>query len=196
MVRLNEADTYDAAVLERAGIAHHDLFFPDCTTPPDDVVERFLDICDGAAGAVAVHCRAGLGRTGTLIGVWLMRHAGFRADEAIGWMRTVRPGCVIGPQQAYLKACEGRRWRGNALLPAEAAPPASAGLCASPERSSDEAAAAAVTAAAASKQVTAGMCARGRAKAKATACRLGRPACAGVHAGRWVRAGAVNATGS
>ena len=117
VVRLNEADTYDAAAFTRAGIAHHDLFFPDCTTPPDDVVERFLDICDGAAGAVAVHCRAGLGRTGTLIGVWMMKHAGFGADEAIGWLRIVRPGSVIGRQQAYLKACEGRRWRGNALLP-------------------------------------------------------------------------------
>ena len=173
MVRLNEADTYDAAVLERAGIAHHDLFFPDCTTPPDDVVERFLDICDGAAGAVAVHCRAGLGRTGTLIGVWLMRHAGFRADEAIGWMRTVRPGCVIGPQQAYLKACEGRRWRDNALLPAadEAAHEPSA--CAT-----DEAASAAIAAAAAAAQVTAGMCSRGLAKAA-----VNRPAGGGGRGG-------------
>ena len=124
VVRLNEADTYDAEAFTRAGIAHHDLFFPDCTTPPDDVVERFLDICDNTSGAVAVHCRAGLGRTGTLIGVWMMKHAGFGADEAIGWLRIVRPGSVIGRQQAYLKACEGRRWRGNVLLPSDAAPPA------------------------------------------------------------------------
>ena len=35
------------------------LQFPDCTVPPDDVVTRFLDVCDAALGAVAVHCRAG-----------------------------------------------------------------------------------------------------------------------------------------
>jgi hypothetical protein len=52
-----------------------------------------MDACDGAGqGVVAVHCRSGLGRTGTLIGLWLMRHRGFAAREAIAWVRIVRPG--------------------------------------------------------------------------------------------------------
>jgi cell division cycle 14 len=117
VVRLNDADTYLGEGIEQAGLAHHDLFFTDCTIPSDAVVARFLGLCDAAPGAVAVHCRAGLGRTGTLIGVWLMKHAGFGADEAMGWLRIVRPGSVIGPQQAFLRACEGRPWRGNTLLP-------------------------------------------------------------------------------
>jgi cell division cycle 14 len=69
VVRLNDSDTYAGVDFERAGLAHHDVAFPDCTVPPDAVVKRVLDICDAAPGAVAVHCRAGLGRTGTLIGV-------------------------------------------------------------------------------------------------------------------------------
>ena len=160
VVRLNETDAYDAVAFRRAGIAHHDLFFPDCTVPPNDV-ERFLDICDGASGAVAVHCRAGLGRTGTLIGMWMMKHAGFGADEATGWLRIVRPGSVIGRQQAYLKACEGRRWRGNALLPPDAA--------SRPLLCREEAAELA-------RQVTAGMQARGRNKVAAAAVHPVRPA--------------------
>lgn len=35
-----------------------------------------------------------------------MKHYGFSAAEAIGWMRVCRPGSVIGPQQQYLKQME------------------------------------------------------------------------------------------
>lgn len=55
-----------------------------------------------AAGALAVHCKAGLGRTGVLICAYLIKHHGFSAEEAIGYIRVCRPGSVIGPQQNYL----------------------------------------------------------------------------------------------
>lgn len=46
---------------------------------------------------------AGLGRTGTLIGCYLMKHYKFSAAEAISWIRIARPGSVIGQQQNYLE---------------------------------------------------------------------------------------------
>ena len=47
-----------------------------------------------------------------------MRRAGFTARAAIAWLRVVRPGSVLGPQQRYLCACERRGWGdGNALRP-------------------------------------------------------------------------------
>ena len=103
VVRLNEP-LYNAEEFGARGIAVHDLEFEDCTTPPDDVVEAFLRVADGASGAVAVHCKAGLGRTGTLIAVYLMRRHGFTARAAMGWLRIMRPGSVIGEQQHYLCA--------------------------------------------------------------------------------------------
>lgn len=45
---------------------------------------------------------AGLGRTGTLIGCYLMKHYRMTAAESIAWLRICRPGSVIGPQQQFL----------------------------------------------------------------------------------------------
>ena len=101
VIRLNSPE-YDAGVFAAAGIRHHDLFFEDCTEPPGDVVAAFFRIVDSARGVVAVHCLAGLGRTGTLIALCMMRSHGFTARAAMGWLRIMRPGSVIGEQQHFL----------------------------------------------------------------------------------------------
>lgn len=46
---------------------------------------------------------AGLGRTGSLIGAYIMKHYHFTALEAIAWLRVCRPGSVIGHQQQWLE---------------------------------------------------------------------------------------------
>lgn len=101
VIRLNKK-MYDSSRFTKHGIRHHDLFFVDGSTPPDDVLNKFLQICESTDDAIAVHCKAGLGRTGSLIGCYLMKHYGFSAPEAMAWIRICRPGSVIGPQQQWL----------------------------------------------------------------------------------------------
>jgi len=115
VVRLNENE-YEGSEFEEHGINHYDLSFPDCSVPSLDIVERFLDLMEKEQGVVAVHCKAGLGRTGTLIALWMMRHHKWGANEAIAWLRIVRPGCVVGPQQRFLKLAEAGFWEGNRLV--------------------------------------------------------------------------------
>ena len=102
---------YDRTEFTRYGLKHYDLFFPDGTPPPEAQAKRFLSIVESEPGIVAVHCKAGLGRTGTLILMWAMKHFRWGANEAIGYLRWMRPGSIIGPQQQFLKANESRLWK-------------------------------------------------------------------------------------
>lgn len=109
VIRLNKK-IYDSKRFTDAGFDHYDLFFLDGSTPSDLIIRRFLHISESTDGAVAVHCKAGLGRTGTLIGCYLMKHYRFTAGEAIAWIRICRPGSVIGPQQNFLEEKQSAMW--------------------------------------------------------------------------------------
>lgn len=116
VVRLNRK-AYNEEDFLNAGIQHLEQFYTDGSCPPRTVLDRVIERLDAvpANEAFAVHCKAGLGRTGTCIGAWIMKHYRFTASEVIAWMRICRPGMVIGPQQHFLKEIESRMWKLGAL---------------------------------------------------------------------------------
>jgi cell division cycle 14 len=106
VIRLNEAK-YDRRRFINQGVSHTDLFFVDGSNPSDEIANDFLKIVERHfespnSGAISVHCKAGLGRTGTLIGLYAMKHYQIPAEQFIGWIRIARPGSILGPQQFYL----------------------------------------------------------------------------------------------
>lgn len=114
VVRLN-SELYCPTYFTALGIQHIDMIFEDGTCPALPIVRRFIKLAHNMIQrqkGIAVHCKAGLGRTGCLIGAYLIYRHGFTANEVIAFMRFMRPGMVVGPQQHWLHLNQGqfRTW--------------------------------------------------------------------------------------
>lgn len=77
---------------------------------------RILDDVDASiesGGSVYVHCWGGIGRTGTVVGCWLMRHAldgGDPVERIAGLRRDVSDASVASPQTSAQRAMV-RAWK-------------------------------------------------------------------------------------
>jgi len=83
-------------LVSRVGLREEHFPVADFTPPSMEIIQRGVDEIDASLGAgvpVAVHCAAGLGRTGTLLACVLVKE-GATAAEAIERVRAARPGSI------------------------------------------------------------------------------------------------------
>ena len=100
LINLHERP-HPEGVLARYGLTAVHLPVADFTPPSPVQLDQGVAAIERAVAAgqrVAVHCGAGLGRTGTLLACYLVKR-GFGPAEAIARMRALRPGSIETPAQ-------------------------------------------------------------------------------------------------
>jgi atypical dual specificity phosphatase len=109
LITLTEEDL-DQEVLHRHDLKNTHLPIIDREAPSIGQTHMLLvrmQNCIAAGDILAVHCKAGLGRTGTILAAWLIRDGGLSAEGAMARLRRIEPGFIQSEiQEDFLRRYE------------------------------------------------------------------------------------------
>ena len=100
LISLNEVPPRTFTV-SRLGMEHITIPVPNYRAPTQEQIERFVAVVRDRLARnlpVAVHCLAGVGRTGTMLACYFVAE-GMRPEQAIRHVRRHRPGAVETDEQ-------------------------------------------------------------------------------------------------
>lgn len=94
IVSLTDEDV-GSSYAEKIGIKVYRLPMVNLEGANPEALDRAVDLVKAQSdGKVLVHCLAGMGRTGMVLGAYLIREKGLGAEEAIQEVRRLRPGSL------------------------------------------------------------------------------------------------------
>lgn len=103
-LRAEEWVRVDEAALADIGLTRFAIPIRDGQVPTAAQVDRFLGIVSSSPGIVFVHCGAGVGRSGAMVGAYLVRTGQMSPDEAM--MRNLAIGTPSLEQIAWVRGLE------------------------------------------------------------------------------------------
>lgn len=86
-------------IFTNCGFHYFSLKIPDGFPPTEEQAERLLNFYDECPLPLSVHCEGGIGRTGTLLALILVRR-GLSADSAIQAVKRAMPPALENVRQA------------------------------------------------------------------------------------------------
>jgi protein-tyrosine phosphatase len=102
-------DRIPAYFLKGLDIQYSHIPIPDHHPPHlQDMLQaiEFVDSARAQGRKVLVHCAAGQGRSATVVAAYLMYKEGMTSNEAMAWIRRVRPGSIDPVQEESIRALE------------------------------------------------------------------------------------------